>query len=62
MSLGAKRRAIDEDRIGKAVDPLHKEGENFILLAGSQLLLINNMDMSDLEFAYELSEGLIKEL
>ena len=62
MLLGAEGRAIDEDRVGEAIDLIHEEGQDFLLLAAGELALIDDVDVSILELSYQLSEGLVEEL
>ena len=62
MLLGVEGRAIDEDRVGEAIDLVHEEGQDFLLLAAGELALIDDMDVSILELSYQLSEGLVEEL
>ena len=62
MLLGVEGRTIDEDWVSEAIDLVHEEGQDFLLLATGELLLIDDMDVSSLELAYQLCEGLVEEL
>ena len=62
MLLGVEGRAIDEDWVGEAVDLVHEEGQDFLLLAAGELALIDDMDVGILELSYQLCEGLVEEL
>ena len=62
MLLGVEGRATDEDRVGEAVDLVHEEGQDLLFLATGELALIDDVDVSSLELAYQLSEGLVEEL